>query len=113
MVSRTIAILLVILLSSTGCSIFSPRVVQADPIRIVQPTMPREVDLKEPYFYVVNSENIDDFLYEVNEQSGQTVFVAMTISDYELMSYNIQELRRYIKDLGNVIVYYKKVTSSK
>ena len=41
---------------------------------------------------------------------GDTVFVAMTVSDYELMSYNTQEIKRYINQLGEVIVYYRNVT---
>ena len=34
----------------------------------------------------------------------------MTIADYELMSYNTQEIKRYINQLGEVIVYYRNVT---
>ena len=41
---------------------------------------------------------------------GDVVFVAATIGDYELMSKNTQELRRYIRELGEVIVYYRNVT---
>ena len=41
---------------------------------------------------------------------GDVLFVATTISDYELMSGNVQELRRYIRELGEVIVYYRNVT---
>ena len=41
---------------------------------------------------------------------GDVLFVATTISDYELMSGNVQELERYIRELGEVIVYYRNVT---
>ena len=34
----------------------------------------------------------------------------MSVEDYELMSYNTQELKRYINQLGEVIVYYRNVT---
>ena len=34
----------------------------------------------------------------------------MTVDDYELMSYNTQEIKRYINQLGEVIVYYRNVT---
>jgi len=34
----------------------------------------------------------------------------MSIPDYELMSYNMQELKRYITELKEVVVYYEKVT---
>jgi hypothetical protein len=42
--------------------------------------------------------------------SGDIVFVASTVKDYELMTANFQELRRYIRELGEVIVYYRDVT---
>ena len=40
------------------------------------------------------------------------MFVAMTVADYELMAYNTQEIKRYISQLGEVIVYYREVTTN-
>ena len=80
---------------------------------IVQPIMPRQIDLKEPYWYVVSDKNIEDFLNQVEKDQGQVVFVAMSVPDYELMAYNMQELKRYINELKEVVVYYRKVTVSK
>jgi hypothetical protein len=34
----------------------------------------------------------------------------MSVEDYEMMSYNTQEIKRYINQLGEVIVYYRNVT---
>ena len=110
-------------------------------IEIIQPTMPRSIDLKEPYWYVVSEavitnpykrneegnrdeslgrENpswpegytyLDRFLDEMKDlNGGDVVFVAMTIDDYELMSFNMQELRRYIREVQEVVVYYRNVT---
>ena len=77
---------------------------------IIQPIMPREIDLKEPYWYVVSEKNIDEFLSRVEKDQGQLVFFAMSVPDYELMAYNMQELKRYINELKEVVVYYRKVT---
>jgi hypothetical protein len=79
---------------------------------IVQPILPREIDLKEPYWYVVSSKNLETFLERVEKEHGQVVFVAMSIPDYELMSYNMQELKRYIGELKEVVVYYRRVTTN-
>lgn len=81
--------------------------------QIAQPVMPREIDLKEPYWYVVSDKNIDEFLARVEKEHGQIVFFAMSVPDYELMSYNMQELKRYINELKQVVVYYRKVTTNK
>ena len=78
---------------------------------IIQPVMPREIDLKEPYWYVVSEKNIDEFLARIEKDQGQVVFFAMSVPDYELMAYNMQELKRYINELKEVVVYYRKVTT--
>jgi hypothetical protein len=38
------------------------------------------------------------------------VFVASTVGDYKVMIQNNQEIKRYIKQLGEVIVVYRNVT---
>ena len=74
--------------------------------------MPRAVDLKDPYWYVVSEKNIDDFIAQIEKEQGTVVFLAMSVPDYELMAYNMQELKRYINELKEVVVYYKKVTTN-
>ena len=112
----------------SGCSLFKmpPREVEiiTKPIQIevVQPTLPRPVSLKEPRWYVVSDRKIpkedrtylDKFIEDIKKKhGGDIVFVAMTVEDYELMAYNTQEIKRYISQLGEVIVYYKDVTTIK
>lgn len=165
------------LLTISGCSLLqqSPREVEiiTKPVKIdiVQPTMPRPIDLKEPKWYVVSDSRIvnpcakefynpkqyddkgqekykrpkmdhpdgllndkgkiirvcklgkenpdwpedytylDRFIDDIKKKhGGDIVFFAMTVDDYELMSYNTQEIKRYINQLGEVIVYYRNVT---
>ena len=75
--------------------------------------MPREINLSEPYWFVVSDLNVDEFLEKVEKEQGRIVIVAMSIPDYELMAYNMQELKRYINELKEVVVYYRKVTTYK
>ena len=79
--------------------------------KIVQPIMPRELELTTPQWIVVTPDNWEDQLARIEKQEGELVFLAMTIPDYEVMSMNIQELRRYITELKDVVVYYRKVTT--
>jgi hypothetical protein len=64
--------------------------------------MPREIDMKEPYWYVVS-------VARIKKETGG-VFFAMTPGDYELMAYNLQEIKRFVKETKEVIVYYRTVT---
>lgn len=116
------------ILALSGCSMLQqpPREVEiiTKPVQIdiVQPVMPRPLNLKEPKWYVVSDRKIpkeertymDKFEADIKKiHGGDLVFVAMTVADYELMSYNTQEIKRYISQLGEVIIYYREVTTSK
>ena len=50
------------------------------------------------------------FQAKIIDQEKELVFLAMTVPDYEVMAYNMQELKRYITELKEVVVYYRKVT---
>lgn len=55
---------------------------------------------------------MDDFLDRISKESGgSVVFFAMSVGDYELMAYNMQEIRRYIREMKEVVVYYRTVTT--
>ena len=97
----------------TSCATTRQIEVSAKPIdrQIIQPILPREIDLKEPKWYVVSDKNIEEFLERVKKDQGQVVFLAMSVPDYELMAYNTQELKRYITELQTVVVYYREVTT--
>lgn len=151
MIARTFLILTAAILIS-GCSILGEKKIEvvSKPveIEIIQPSLPRDLDLGVPNWYVVSEAKIvnpckkveqedgsmkrpkacdlkdrenpdwpegytylDKFLDDIKiANGGDVLFVATTVKDYELMSANVQELRRYIRELGEVIVYYRNVT---
>lgn len=126
MQSKAIVFGLATLLSS-GCSLLqqAPREVEVitKPVQIevVHPIMPRPLDLKEPKWFVVSEAKIPKeegtYLEKFEEDirkltGGKFVFVAMTVADYQLMAYNTQEIKRYINQLGEVVIYYRKVTTT-
>ena len=81
-------------------------------IPITHPQMPRAIALKDPQWYVVSDKNIETFLEDIKKRhQGQLVFTAMSVGDYELMAYNMQEIRRYINQLKEVVVYYRTINS--
>ena len=99
----------------SSCSLFPSRQqveIISKPIErsIAQPVMPREISLNDPYWYVVSDKNLNEFLARIEKESGNVVFLAMSVPDYELMAYDTQELKRYISELQEVVVYYRNVT---
>lgn len=66
------------------------------------------MQLNDVKFYVVTPDNLDEFLIEFEQDNGQVVFVATSIPSYENLSINLQELRRYILQQNEIILYYEK-----
>jgi len=99
----------------SSCSLLPTKEIQvtAKPMErtIVQPVMPREIDLKSVKWLTVTPDNWEEQLKIIEEQEGELVFLALSIPDYELMAYNMQELKRYITELKDVVVYYRQVTT--
>ena len=88
-----------------------PRIVTVTKIEypnIQTPVRPVPVDLNDVKFYVVTPDNLDEFLAEFEEDNGQIVFVALSVPSYESLSINLQELRRYILQQKEIILYYEK-----
>ena len=145
----------------SGCSLIPARNVEivSKPIQIdiMQPDLPRPIELTAPKWFVVSEAKIvnpcratipfepkkfddkgvekfkrpktcelnerenpdlpvgytylDKFLDEMKAQNnGEVLFVAATIGDYKVMAEDMQELKRYIKQLGEVVIYYRNVT---
>ena len=105
-----------VLIVACSCSLLPTKKIQvtAKPLekKIVQPIMPREIDLKELQWIAVTPDNWEEQLARIEDQEGELVFLAMTIPDYEVMAYNMQEIKRYITELKDVVVYYRKVTTT-
>ena len=69
---------------------------------------PKGLTLSAPYFHVVTSDNIDAFVDEFKKRNGsELVFYALSVRDYEKMSLNLADLRRYIEQQNAIIVYYE------
>ena len=107
--------MLMTLMMACSCSLIPTKQIEvtAKPMdrNIVQPVMPREIDLKEPMWIVVTPDNVDEQLARIEQQEGEVLFLAMTVPDYEVMAYNMQEIKRYINELKDVVVYYRTITT--
>ena len=152
---------IILIITISGCSLLPTKKVEivSKPIQIdiMQPDLPRPVELTAPQWWVVSEAVItnpckatipfepkkfddegnekfkrpktcdlserdnpdwpegytylDRFLDEIKEQNnGDIVFVATTVGDYKVMAEDMQELKRYINQLGEVVIYYREVT---
>lgn len=78
--------------------------------KTVVPTVsrPKPVQLIDTKVYVVTKDNLDSFIAEFSELHGDVAFVALSMQDYGNLALNIAELRRYINQQTEIIVYYEE-----
>ena len=105
-------VLLPFLLLSSGCS--SWREVLPVEIKTVEverkiPTQnrPRPVRLGDVHFYVVTEENNVSFKERFKKENGDLLFYALSVRDYETIALNMAELKRFIDQQQQVIIYYE------
>lgn len=72
---------------------------------------PKPITLIDTRIYVVNKDNLEHFLEEFKEVNGDLAFVALSIRDYENLALNVSELRRFINQQKEIILYYEKAVT--
>ena len=111
--------LLPLLLLSSGCSIV-PRekevIVQTVEVekRIPLQTNPKQLQFNDVYWHVVTEANFDEFIEKFKKENGNAwVFYAISVRSYESMALNMAELKRYIEQQKQIIVYYEEAVEPK
>ena len=71
-------------------------------------TRPKPIDLVDTRVYVVNEANLEKFIKDFKAENGDLAFVSLSVKDYENLALNVAELRRFINQQSEIIVYYEK-----
>ena len=96
----------------SGCSRLQPEpeiktVTKVQRITVPIVARPKPIELTDTQVYVVNKDNLESFIAEFTDQNGELAFVALSIDTYENLALNVAELRRYINQQTEIIVYYE------
>ena len=59
-------------------------------------------------FYDVTEKNFEEFKQKVEKENADLVYFALSVPDYENLSLNIGELKRYIEQQKTIIIYYEQ-----
>jgi hypothetical protein len=103
----------VALLTLMGCSSLRPEpqiVTVTNTVKTTVPIVarPKGAQLNDVKIYVVNSDNYDEFVEKFTNKNGELVYIAISVKDYENLSLNFAELKRYIEQQKQIIVYYEE-----
>lgn len=106
-----------VLLFLTGCSSFrEPEikvVTQIEKTTVPTVARPKPIDLVDTRVYVVTKDNYESFVKEFTEEHGELAYVVLSMKDYENLAINIADLRRYIEQQTEIIVYYEEAVKPK
>ena len=111
--------LIAILLLSSGCSYFKNPLKQIEiktvEVERVIPTQnrPRPIRLNDIYFYVVTEQNFEEFKNRFVKENGDLVGYVLSVRDYETLALNMADIKRYILQQKEIIIYYEKAVEPK
>jgi hypothetical protein len=69
---------------------------------------PKPVEMPPLDWYVVSPKNQTEFYQKLEEDTGETTFMAISPKGYENLSIGIGELRRYMLQQQKILEYYEK-----
>ena len=108
---KTLLVVTGTLLFLTGCSLIpEPEVkivTQIEKTTVPIAARPKPVDLVDTRVYVVTKENYDAFVEEFTAEHGELAYVVLSMKDYENLALNIADLRRFLEQQNEIIVYYE------
>ena len=109
---------LIALLTASACSrlpekqvvtvptIVETPIIDAPTIRIVR--RPQPVELKNADIIVVTEANLQEVIDRVKDTQGEFVLYAMTASSFEALALNFEQIKRFIEEQEQIVLYYEK-----
>ena len=73
----------------------------------------RQLALNNITWYVVTEENFEEFKKRYEKENGVFLFYAFSVRDYETLALNMAEIKRYVEQQKQIIIYYEKAIAPK
>ena len=72
---------------------------------------PKPLTLTDTRVFVVTEDNFEQFVEEFTREYGELAFVALSMKDYENLALNVAEIKRYLNQQREIILYYEKAVT--
>ena len=69
--------------------------------------------MNDVYFYVVTADTFENFKKRFEEENGDLLFYALSVRDYENIALNMADIKRFIDQQNQILVYYEKAVTPK
>lgn len=111
--------LLLLSLVISSCSSWNPlKTIEVKTVEVERnvplQNRPRQLQLNDIHWYVVTEENFAEFKKKFQEENGDPlVAYVISVKDYETLAIDMAEIKRYIEQQKQIIIYYEKALSPK
>ncbi len=111
--------LLLLSLIISSCSTWNPlKTIEVKTVEVERnvplQNRPRQLQLNDIHWYVVTEENFAEFKKKFQEENGDPlVAYVISVKDYETLAIDMAEIKRYIEQQKQIIIYYEKALSPK
>ena len=111
--------LLLLSLIISSCSTWNPlKTIEIKTVQVERNVplqkRPRQLDLADIHWYVVTEENFAEFKKRFQKENGDPlVAYVISVKDYETLAIDMAEIKRYIDQQKQIIIYYEKALSPK
>ena len=112
--NKSILYLTVLVLLLSSCSSFKPEKEIVTVEKIVKPTIaialkPSSIEMKNADVLVITEQNFEEVVAKVKaKQNGQFVVYALDLKSFENLAINMEQIKRYIEQQNEVILYYER-----
>ena len=111
--------LLLLSLVISSCSSWNPlKTIEVKTVEVERnvhlQNRPRQLQLNDIHWYVVTEENFAEFKKKFQEENGDPlVAYGISVKDHETLAIDMAEIKRYIEQQKQIIIYYEKALSPK
>ena len=111
--------LLLLSLVISSCSSWNPlKTIEVKTVEVERnvplQNRPRQLQLNDIHWYVVTEENFAEFKKKFQKENGDPlVAYVISVKDYETLAIDMAEIKRYIDQQKQIIIYYEKALSPK
>ena len=74
---------------------------------------PARLELNNIKWFVVTDQNFEEFKEKFIKQNDEFLFFAISVRDYETLALNMADIKRYIEQQKQIIIYYEEALKPK
>ena len=69
---------------------------------------PNPIEMKDANIVVVTEANLQQVIEEIKQTQGEFVLYAMNADSFQALALNFEQIKRFIEEQNQVILYYEK-----